>query len=167
MEVMKAKQWSYFISNFYIIVTDRALSYLLGLIFWLDEVRPVFLHRIGINFLGVYSKIDDPLLHDDPSVLNMLLLLSNNSWNKITISLYLFELKLALNNSKEIVVSNDVRTDPTFSNFNLIFFTLNPKSASTILNLNSIMISNDSKINLWGMNRNGGLISIIDIFFRF
>ena len=164
MEEMEAEKGGYLISLVDIVVADGALAHL-AVVFGSQQVGPVLFDGVGIDSLGVDSKIDESLLHDHSAIGKVGWILSQKPWYKIAIALILFELKFRLYECKNITISFDLASNPTFSDFNLILFPLYFNNSTRIFNFDSITITPNDKIELGSVNGDSRFVGYQYYFF--
>ena len=154
---MEAEEGGYLVPCFYVVVADGALPGL-TVVYGFDETGPIFFDGVGVDFLRVHSEVDDSLLHHHSSVVDLLRIFSDEAGYEIAIPLSFFELKLALNDMKHIVVAFDLAAHPTLSYLYLILLALDADSSCAILEFDSIVVADDSEVELGGVDGDGGLV---------
>lgn len=92
-----------------------------------------------------------------PSI-HVLGILTMYAWNIISLSLLFFELKLCLQESKNISVALQGARDPALLDFYLIVLSSNFDFPSCLLNFNPIGVALDHYINLGSHNIDGAVV---------
>ena len=97
--------------------------------------------------------------------MDLLRIFSDEAGYKIAIPLSFFELKLALNDMKHIVVAFDLAAHPTLSDLYLVLLALDADSSRAILEFDSIVVADDSEVELRCVDGDGGLVGSEGVLF--
>lgn len=128
-----------------------------------EQTWPVLFYGVGIDFLGVDSELDNSLLDEDPSVLDLEGVLAQKPWDEIGIALDTLKLKLALHKSEHVGIAIDLAAQPALPNLNLVLLPLDFKPAGAVLKFDSILVASDGDVQLGGEDEDGGLVGADDV----
>ena len=163
VEIVEAEKRCDFVSFFDVVVANGTLSDIWAIILGFKQTWPVLFDGAGIDFLGVDSELDNSLLDEDPSVLDLEGVLAQKPWDEIGIALDTLKLKLALHKSEHVGIAIDLAAHPALPNLNLVLLPLDFKPAGAVLKFDSILVASDGDVQLGGEDEDGGLVGADDV----